>query len=109
MVEVHCYNLVDTSLEVVVCPKFLVGRNIGHAEVVREQHAHHIFGGVCHVDLSTKRRLFRQIWQGAAVIEMEMRHQEQVDFSQIHVIEVWERIVTTPARMDAAVRWPLLS
>ena len=37
------------------------------------------------------------------MIEVEMRHEEQIDVAQVHLVEKWQCLVPAHARVDPAV------
>mmetsp|Transcript_33048 Transcript_33048/g.108045 ORF Transcript_33048/g.108045 Transcript_33048/m.108045 type:complete len:220 (-) Transcript_33048:10-669(-) len=71
--------------------------------VVQQQLAHRL-GRVRHEGAAAEARLLQEEWERAAVVHVEVGHQQQVHLRRVDLVEEGQRVVAGAARVHAAVK-----
>mmetsp|Transcript_7647 Transcript_7647/g.25907 ORF Transcript_7647/g.25907 Transcript_7647/m.25907 type:complete len:402 (+) Transcript_7647:1189-2394(+) len=103
LMVVNDLTLGEAVVQVLLGVEGLVVR-IAHADVVLEQAPQQRLGGVCHVHGPREGRAFGEVGQRCAVVEVQVRHEHQVNGVQLDEVEEREPVCAAAAGMHANVQ-----
>ena len=76
---IHSLDLLDAFVEVVRVIQHVFTSNGTEAKIVLEEHPHYRTRGPCHIDWGIESGLLCEISESAAVVEVEVSHEQQID------------------------------
>ena len=76
--------------QVLLVVQHVVNGHVGDLDKVLEDDTVHRLCCVCHVHRSLKVGLEQQVWQRSCVVQVKVRHQQEVDFIQVCLVKEGE-------------------